>query len=365
MVQALKHTPLYELHLSHRARMVPFAGWEMPLQFSGILAETRAVRTRAGLFDVSHMGRVSISGNGATQLLDWLFTASIAAMTPYRARYTLLCNEQGGIIDDCVIYRLEEERYLLVCNAANRERVVPWLRRWAGERAPGVSIEDQTETTAMIAFQGPDTPRLLDPLSEDNPSSLRYFTCMYGVVAGKRTLIGRTGYTGEDGFEFILPGGDAPHLWQTLVGLGAAPCGLGARDLLRLEAGLLLHGSDMDTSTTPLEAGLERFVRLEKDFIGADVLRKQKEEGLRRRLVGLRLLGQGIPRQGYPILAGGREIGRVTSGSYSPTLDRGIALGYVSVEHASPGTRLAIDIRGRESEAEVVPLPFYTRKRSQ
>ena len=357
----LSHTSLYETHTSLNARMVPFAGWDMPVQYTSILAETRAVRANAGLFDVSHMGRLNISGPQAGPFLDWVVTANASDLRQNRARYAMICNEDGGIIDDTVFYRRGEDRYLLVCNASNRQYVVPWLLRWAQERFPDTTIEDNTEATAMIALQGPSTPKILDRLCDINPSGTRTFSATEGIVASVPAFIGRTGYTGEDGFELIVAAQDAPHIWQALMGEGAASCGLGARDVLRLEAALALHGNDIDTSTTPLEAGLERFVRLGKEFVGVDVLRREQEAGSKRRLVGLDVRGRSIAREGYPILAQGTQVGQVTSGTYSPTLDRNIAMGYVTMEFAGLGQKLQVDIRGRLAEAEIVPLPFYSR----
>ena len=362
MTGPLKRTPLYETHTALGGRMVPFAGWEMPVQYTGILAESRAVRSGAGLFDVSHMGRLYITGHGTPQFVDWLVTSDAANLRQGRARYGFICNDEGGIIDDTVFYRLGEESYLLVCNAGNRGHVVPWMLRWAQEKFPGVSIEDRTEATAMIAFQGPSTPEALGLICHVDLSLMRPFSASEGTVASRPAFIGRTGYTGEDGFELIVAADDGAHVWEALLGLGAISCGLGARDVLRLEAGMALHGNDIDTSATPLEAGLERFVRLDKEFVGAVPLRRQAEEGPKRRLVGLRVDGRSIARSGYDILAGDIPAGVVTSGTLSPTLDRVIAMGYVLVEFASPAQVVQVDIRGKRTEAEVVPLPFYSRK---
>ena len=361
MVQELKRTALYQTHISLKARMVPFAGWEMPVQYSGILDETRTLRSGSGIFDVSHMGRLYVSGSEAHLLMDWILTASASDLRLGRARYAMICDEDGGIIDDTVFYRLGEDYYLLVCNASNRPHVLPWMQRWVQEKFPAVTIEDRTETTGMIAFQGPSTAELLDGLCDANPSAARPFSALEGRVGAAPVLIGRTGYTGEDGFELIVDSEHATGVWDSLMGEGAVPCGLGARDVLRLEAGLPLHGNDIDTSTTPLEAGLGRFVRLEKEFAGAEALRRQKEAGLKRTLVGLAVEGRSIARKGYPIIAEGTQIGGVTSGTYSPTLDRNIAMGYVLVGFGGPGERLQVDIRGKLTEARVVPLPFYSR----
>ena len=358
-------TPLYDTHVALGARMVPFGGWDMPVQYSGTLAEVRAVRTASGIFDVSHMGRVYISGPQATGLLEWALTGNVAGLRVGRARYCLMCNESGGIIDDTIFYRLAEDRYLLIPNAGNRAAAVAWLRRWADEKFPGgCEIDDRTTDTALVAFQGPDTPGLADGVFEGSPSSLRSFAAMETTFRGRPAYVGRTGYTGETGFEIVVGAEQAAALWQTLQGLGAIPCGLGARDVLRLEAALPLHGHEIDESTTPIEAGLERFVRFDKEYAGCDVLQAQQANGTERKLIGLSLPGRSAPRAGYSILDGGRPVGSVTSGSYSPTLDTSIAMGYVEPGCAATGNTLDIDIRGRTAAAQVVEMPFYTRPRS-
>ena len=372
MAEQLKRTSLYSIHLSLSARMVPFAGWEMPVQYTSILAEVRAVRSQCGLFDVSHMGRLDISGADATALLEWVMTNDVTGLPQGRARYAFICNLDGGIIDDCVFYRRGEQDYLLVCNASNRESVVGWLERWTRERRYRVGIADRTEATAMIAFQGPRAVPALDSLTGGPVSSLRPFAYVETSVGGARAFVGRTGYTGEDGAELVVAANDGPAVWRLLMDKGAAPCGLGARDVLRLEAALMLHGNDIDATTSPIEAGQERFVRLDKEFAGAEALRRQKARGLERKLVGLKLSGSQIARHGYAILSDGRQVGRVTSGTYSPTLGASIALGYVGPQYAALGQppartggwRLAIDLRGRPVEAVVTPLPFYSRVRS-
>ena len=366
MAEANLRTSLYSTHLSLGARMVPFGGWDMPVQYSGILAEVKAVRTATGLFDVSHMGRLYISGPRSTEFLDWMLTGSVESLRVGRARYCMICNEAGGIIDDTIFYRLAEDRYLLIPNASNRRTVLDWFRHWINARFPeGCTLDDRTETTALLAFQGPGAPEVFDQLCTlDNgepPSRLRLFAWGQGTMGGKQIFTGRTGYTGEDGFEIVVDAQDADLIWKSLQERGSLPCGLGARDVLRLEAGLPLHGHEIDEQTTPIEAGLERFVRFDKEYVGSPVLRQQHEEGIDRQLVGLKVPGRSAPRPGYPILDQGHEVGRTTSGSYSPTLDTSIAMGYVSVRYANPGTVVDLDIRGRISRAEVVPLPFYSR----
>ena len=344
--------------------MVPFAGWEMPIQYEGILAEARAVRYAAGFFDVSHMGRVEITGSDAAQFIHRLVTADVLNMPLGRARYAFICNEAGGIIDDTIVYRLEQERFLLVPNAANADEVLSWLNLWKDRWATQVELRVLTHETALIALQGPQAEEILQPVCSVDLSAVRPFRCVEGRISGVPAIICRTGYTGEDGFEIIFPDEAASSIWLDFNERGATPCGLGARDVLRLEAGLLLHGSDMDSSVTPLEAGMERYVNWEQgEFIGLSALQESKSAGLSRTLVGFRLLERGVPRHGHTILNGRGPIGSVTSGTYSPTLDMGIGLGYVALEFSSLGTRIALDIRGRRAEAEVVTIPFYSRKR--
>ena len=352
---------MYGSHVGLGGRMVPFAGWEMPVQYAGILSESKAVRTKGGIFDVSHMGRIYVSGVQATELMEWIQTGRIGNLRLGRARYSLVCKEEGGILDDTVSYRLEENRYLLICNASNRPAVVEWLERWRSERYSQTALEDVTVDTVMIAVQGPDAASLVDGISAETPSGLRFFGSMEATVLGRSVFVGRTGYTGEDGFEIVSDARDGADLWDALHEGGMAPCGLGARDVLRLEAGLPLHGSDIDLTTTPLEAGLGRFVRVKKDFAGAETLRRQKEEGVKRALVGLFSEGRSIPRHDYSILSEEESVGRITSGSYSPTLDRNIAMGYVESRLSEEGQNLQIDIRGRPTGASVTSLPFYKR----
>ena len=363
MAETLSRTALYDTHLSLGGRIVPFAGWEMPLQFQGILAEARAVRSSAGLFDVSHMGRLWIRGPQAAALLDWVVTADVASVGLNRARYTLVCTEEGGIIDDCIFYRLGDEEFLLVANAANREAVWRWLHQWRDARFPAAGLEDRTFEVGMIAFQGPDTPEVLEQVALGVTKGLGPFRSTTARVAGVEALVGHTGYTGEDGFEIMPAAEDAPKLWSALQEQGGVPCGLGARDVLRLEAGLLLHGTDMDITRNPFEADLGRFVVLDSESACSEALRRIQREGTRQRLTAFQLVERGIARHGYPIVRKGETVGEVTSGGYAPTLDRSIGLGYVSVELAVPGSQFAIDIRGRLVEAEAVPLPFYSRRR--
>ena len=361
----LNHTPLYDANVSLGGKMVPFAGWEMPLQFQGILAEVRSVRTSSGLFDVSHMGRIWVTGPHAAGLLDWVTTANVPALAINVARYTLICTDEGGILDDGIIYRLDQEEYLLICNAANRDAVWGWLVQWRDARFAKAKLVDRTTEVAMIAFQGPETLGAMERLSPGLAARLRPFRSAQTQVAGIPALVGRTGYTGEDGFEMMPAAGDASALWRRLLDTGATPCGLGSRDVLRLEAGLMLHGSDMDKNTNPFEAGLDRFVFLDKESVCSGPLRQVLQEGVRRKLAGFEMVERGVPRHGYPIVRDGATVGQVTSGGYSPTLDRYIGLGYVSSELATPGSSFAVDIRGKVVEAKAVAIPFYSRRRNQ
>ena len=346
--------------------MVPFGGWDMPIQYEGILAESHAVRTHAGLFDVSHMGRFNVEGPGARALIDWLHTADIGeAMPRGRARYGLICNEAGGIIDDGIVYRLAPERFLLVANAANAPAVFAWAERWRSERFPDAALTDVTGQISMIALQGPDALSILEGVSDFDPRVTRSFRAAEGAIGGRSALIARTGYTGEDGVEVMPAAGDAERVWALLLERGAVPCGLGARDTLRLEAGLLLHGSDMDASVNPIEAGLGRFVALDAGtFCGAEAVRAAAVKGPPRMMTGFRTTERGlVPRSHATILADGAVVGQVSSGGFSPVLDTNIGLGYLPTRLASPGTRLQVDVRGRLVDIETVPLPFYARPR--
>ena len=373
MTDSNKKTPLYDSHLAAGARMVPFGGWDMPVQYSGIISEVESVRTKVGLFDVSHMGRMYISGSSATEFLDWMLTGSASTLRIGRARYCMICNPSGGVIDDTIFYKLEEQNYLLIPNAGNREAVISWFNDWNEKKfANGCNIFDRTCDTGLLAVQGPDAAFLMDELCAladgVNPSSIRLFGCGQGFwrdgkLKSKPVFIGRTGYTGEDGFEIVVDSDMVTDAWASLVARGANPSGLGARDVLRLEAGLPLHGHEIDEDITPIEAGLDRFVRESGVFIGSEILHNQIQQGPKKRLIGLQLPGRSSPRAGYPILFEAGEIGNVTSGSYSPTLDNSIAMGYVLERYAKIGHMLQIDIRGRMIDAEVVKLPFYSRPR--
>jgi aminomethyltransferase len=358
-----RRTPLYETHVRAGARLVEFAGWEMPVQYTGILAEHEAVRTRVGLFDVSHMGEVIFRGPRALEALNRVFTNDLSKVADGQAQYGCLCRDTGGIVDDVVVYRRSAEDLLVCVNAGNRDKDFEWLSSHAG----AADVRSESDDWAQLALQGPLAAQLLQRLTKVNLSQLRPYRFAPGEVAGISCLVARTGYTGEDGFELFCASAHAPRLWDALVDAGQPeriqPCGLGARDSLRLEMAYRLYGSDMDDSTTPLEAGLAWVVKLDKgDFVGRDALVRQREQGVARKLVGFTLTDAGIPRHGYPVLQDGRKVGDVTSGTKSPTLGIPIGLAYVPTALAAEGSAFAVEIRGRPAAARVVKTPFYVRK---
>jgi len=345
--------------------MVEFGGWDMPVQYpDGILSEVRSVRKNAGMFDVSHMARFQFVGPEAVAFLDRMLAADVAGLRQGRARYHVICNEQGGIIDDAIVYRVTEDQCLLVANAGNADAVKEFLIP-AAQQNGGVFFADLSDDVAMIAVQGPNAVEIVDRLCPLPASSVRPFRLRRAEVAGIPSRIARTGYTGEDGFEIMPPADRAADLWRALEGEGVVPAGLGARDVLRLEAGLMLHGNDMMVENNPYEAGLERFTYIETPgYIAGEALKAIRDAGTRRVITGFRMVGRGIPRHGLAVINDGEEVGIVTSGTHSPTLDDNIGMGYVDRDFANEGTRFEIDVRGRLVEAEVVSLPFYSRKRS-
>ena len=366
MDSANLRTPLYDTHVALGGRMVPFGGWDMPVQYpSGIIAEVRAVRTGAGLFDVSHMGRVYISGPSATKFLDTVVTGSAATLEIGRARYCMICNQRGGVIDDTIFYRLANDHYLLIPNAGNRHRVLDWFGLVIGQQfGDSVTLDDQTMQSSLLACQGPAALSMARELAANGLEGLRPFAWNKTQMCGADVLVGRTGYTGEDGVEILAPASAAPAVWQALTAAGAAPCGLGARDVLRTEAGLPLHGHELDEATTPVEAQLQRFVDFNKDFIGRDALEEQRTDGTRFTLVGLQIPGRSAPRATYALSVLGFPAGQVTSGCYSPTLDTSLGMGYVFPEYSRPGTVLEMDKRGLIEEITVTNLPHYRRPRT-
>jgi aminomethyltransferase len=349
MSQTLLQTPLHDRHVALGARMVPFAGWEMPVQYEGVLQEHRAVRTDAGVFDVSHMGEVEVEGPQARALLQGLLSNDLDRLEPGQAQYTLLTNETGGIVDDLIAYRLEPCRYLLVVNASNREGDFRWLK---DREVSGSDVRDISDEYALLAVQGPNA------IAKLGLPPARAFTFAEAVIDGTQAMVNRTGYTGEDGCELLCMAEDAGALWDAVLARGVTPCGLGARDTLRLEACYPLHGNDISPETDPISSGLGWTCALAKEFTGVEVLREIKERGPERRLVAFVMEEKAIPRQGMPIEGGGQ----VTSGSHSPMLDVGIGLGYVPSGQAKVETELTIDVRGKPRRARVVKKPIYERE---
>jgi len=365
-MDALRRTPLYARHVEAGARLVPFAGFEMPVQYVGIVAEHRAVREAAGLFDVSHMGQLHLSGAGAAASIDRLVSCRTARFAHGQVRYGLLCNDAGGVVDDVTVYRSGESEFFLCVNAANIEKDAAWVR---DRLEPDTTFEDRSDSTALLALQGPASAQLLGTLGDAHPGELGRFRFAEFLIGGQRVLVSRTGYTGSDGFEIYLPAEGGPALWDALIdagaSLGVVPAGLGARDTLRLEAALPLYGHELDDGGSPLEAGLGRFVDLERGgFIGAPAIERRLEAGHDRQLVGFVLDERGVARAEYPLCHEGTPVGRVTSGAPSPSLGKSIGLGYVPPALARPETPIAVEIRGRQIAAHIVKTPFVSKGRA-
>jgi aminomethyltransferase len=348
-VQTLRRTPLHDRHVALGARMVPFAGWEMPVQYEGVIQEHRAVREDAGAFDVSHMGEIEVDGPRAPELLQGLLSNDLGRVEPGGAQYTLLTNERGGIIDDLIVYELERCHYLLIVNASNRDADYAWLKE---REVRGSDVRDVSDDYGLIAVQG---PRALERL-ELPPAQA--FTFAEGEVGGVTCMVNRTGYTGEEGVELMVMADEAGELWDAVLERGVTPCGLGARDSLRLEVCYPLHGNDIGPDTDAISAGLGWVCALDKEFTGVEELRRIKEAGPQEQLAAFVMAERAVPRQGMPILEGGE----VTSGTHSPMLDQGIGMGYVPAELAQPGTELTIDVRGRYRKARTVRKPIYRRE---
>lgn len=365
-MNAIKSTPLRGEYEKYGAKVVDFAGYELPIQFKGILDEHKAVREKAGLFDVSHMGEVTIKGRDAEEFVDHLLTNDIKSLKENDVVYTFMCNYKGGVVDDLLVYKYSKEYYYLVVNASNKDKDFNWMV--SNKKNYDVDIKDISETVAQLAIQGPNAEEILQKLTSTDLSEIKFFKFKDGVeVKGKKALVSRTGYTGEDGFEIYLDPKDAAYIWNEILQggkeLGAEPIGLGARDTLRFEATLPLYGNEMDEEVTPLEMTFGFFVKLDKgDFIGRDVLAKQKAEGVTRKLVGFELVDKNIPRHGYPVVKDGAEIGHVTTGYKSPTLGKTIGLALVDAKYASMDTEFNIKIRNKEYKAIVINKRFYQKK---
>jgi aminomethyltransferase len=360
----MKTTKLHASQKKLGAKMIEFFGWEMPVEFSGIISEHMAVRTKAGLFDVSHMGEILISGKQALDFVQYLTPNNASRLTPDKAQYTALTTPKGTFIDDMLVYCLDEEKYLCVVNAANSDKDHEWIL--SHKDGFDVSVENQSDSYTQLALQGREAEAILQPLTGINLEEMKTFRTARGSVAGVGALVSRTGYTGEDGFEIYTQSENPAKIWNALLEAGEAcglcPIGLGARDTLRLEATLMLYGNDIDETTTVLEAGLGWLVKFKKgDFLGREVLLKQKEEGLRRKIIGFEILGRGIARPLYSVFVNGEKVSEVNSGSYSPYLKKSIGLTYLPIENTEEGAEFEIDIRGTLVKAKVIPLPFYQR----
>ncbi|MBR9989596.1 MAG: glycine cleavage system aminomethyltransferase GcvT [Gemmatimonadetes bacterium] len=362
MAKELKRTPLFEEHRRLDGKLVPFAGYEMPVQYpSGILAEHQAVRERAGVFDVSHMGELEVRGGDALGFVQYITTNDASRLEVGQAQYSAFCGHDGAMLDDCIVYRFEDH-YMLVVNASNVDKDRDWISQHTGRF--DTQVIDRSEETGLIALQGPRSQAILARLSDADLENIRYYHFIEGTVADVPAVISRTGYTGEDGFELYLPADRTAHVWQQILEAGGRdailPAGLGARDSLRLEMGYALYGNDIDERRTPLEAGLGWVTKLDKrEFIGRDAIVKQKESGIRERLVGFICQERGFPRHGYAVQIDGEVVGEVTSGIVSPMLQQGIGMAYVPAETARPGTRIDIMVRDKAIPAEIVRPPFY------
>jgi len=358
--ETLKKTPLNQVEKELGGKMVDFGGWELPVQYSGILDEHDAVRTKAGVFDVSHMGEVTVKGPQALELLQGATCNDVAKLEDGRAHYNGLLYPTGGFVDDILIYRIAHDDYFVVVNASNTDKDFEWLQQAAG--GLDVDVQNVSANYAQLAIQGPEAERVLQAMTDVPLAPIKYYRFARGLVDGAPAIVSRTGYTGEDGFEIYVAPEHAPRIMKKLVDAGVKPCGLGARDTLRLEAKMALYGNDIDQTTTPIEADLGWIVKLEKgEFAGRDVLSREKEEGPRRKLVGFEMVDRGIARHGYPVVDGGEEIGVVTSGTHSPTLKKAIGLAYLPLDKSAQGTEFTVLIRGKEARARVIPTPFYKR----
>ncbi|HTM31151.1 MAG TPA: glycine cleavage system aminomethyltransferase GcvT [Vicinamibacterales bacterium] len=365
---SLKKTSLHAAHAALGARMVPYAGWEMPVEYSGISAEHIAVRTAAGLFDVSHMGEVEIAGAGALDAVQHLSSNDASKLQVGQIQYSALTTPEGTFVDDLLVYRFGPSHYLLVINAGNIDKDVPWITARAQEKVPGIAVVNSSDRYALIALQGPRAQEILQTLTAIDLPAIKYYWFAHGEIAGVRGTVSRTGYTGEDGFEIMVPAAMATKVWDAILAAGKPhgliPAGLGARDTLRLEASMRLYGNDMDETATVMEADLGWIVGWKKDaFLGRDVLHAQKAAGVDKKLVGFEMLDRAIARHGHPVFHGGKQVGVVTSGTQTPYLKKALGMAYVPPALSAPGTELEMDIRGRRAKAVVVPMPFYKREK--
>jgi aminomethyltransferase len=364
----MKRTPLYDRHMEAGARMIGFGGWEMPVQYTGVIEEHRTTRQAAGLFDICHMGEILVTGAGSFELLQMVMSRDLAPQKTGKMRLSVMTTPGGGIIDDLTVYKFSEERYVVVTNAVTREKDYKWLLE--NKSALGitdVSIRDITEKVGKLDLQGPCAQPILQRITKCSLDDIKYYSFLETEVDSMPAVISRSGYTGEDGFEIYVAGSVVERIWDIILEegrpSGLKPVGLGARDTLRLEAGLMLYGNEMDESVTPLEVAYSWVPNLEKEFIGRDALTQQKEKGLSKKLVGFEMIDRGIARHGYKIVEGDRDIGEVTSGSMTPTLNKAVGMAFVPANYIEPGTEITIRIRENLARAQVVQLPFYKRKK--
>jgi aminomethyltransferase len=362
-MEQLKKTPLYDQHVALGAKMVPFAGYEMPVQYAGVSHEHHVVRQKVGMFDVSHMGEFWVEGADATAFLNSVTSNDVAKLTPGKVQYSCLPNTTGGIVDDLLVYCVNDTKYMLVVNASNMAKDWAWLQQFAGNF--DVRMTDVSEVTALLAVQGPLAAQALQSLTDLDLGAMTYYSFGIGSLAGvSNVVVSATGYTGAGGFEIYIPNAYAAAAWDAIIAAGAPfglePIGLGARDTLRLEMGFCLYGNDIDDTTSPIEAGLGWITKFSKEFTNSAALKAQKEAGVARKLVGIKLLERGVPRHGYPIVdADGNAVGEVTSGTMAPSLNEAIGMAYVPTASAAPGSTVFVEIRGKALKAEVVSLPFY------
>ncbi len=367
LTEQLKRTPLFDVYAAYGGKTIDFGGWELPVQFSSIKEEHEAVRTRAGLFDVSHMGEIIVKGTGSEAFLQKLITNDVTKLAVGQAQYTAMCYTDGGIVDDLLVYKLEENHYLLVVNAGNIEKDFNWIKQHATDEVELVNLSD---SYGLLALQGPKAEKILQKLTSTDLSSIKFFRFQDEVeVAGKKVLVSRTGYTGEDGFEIYASSEDVVDLWKEILAAGKEegilPCGLGARDTLRFEACLPLYGQELSKDISPLEAGIGFVVKLQKeaDFLGKEVLVEQKQNGIPRKSVGLEMTDKGIPRTGYPVYVGDKQIGFVTTGTQSPTFKKNIGLALIETAYTELGQEVEVEIRNKRLKAVTVATPFYKREK--
>jgi len=364
----LKRTPLFNNHLESKGKLIDFGGWELPVEYSGIRTEHDAVRNAAGLFDVSHMGEITVTGEAAEEYLQNIVTNDISVLSNYQICYTTMCYPDGGVVDDLLVYKYSNKKYLLVVNASNTEKDYEWLDTHSIEN---VTIKNVSDEYSQLAIQGPKAQEILQKLSDMDLNEIEFYHFADNVkIREINALVSRTGYTGEDGFEIYLPSAEGPILWDLLLesgkDFGLIPAGLGARDTLRFEAALPLYGQEIDKDITPLEAGLGFCVKLSKEkFIGREALAKQKSEGLKRKLAGFEMTERGIPRSHYQVYADGKKIGYVTTGSLSPTLNKNIGLALLDIDYTKEGTEIEVEIRNKKVKAKIIKKPFYTKKYKQ